>query len=75
MATYTTTCYGIEGDHKYTDRTTAAITRNRDPKKGQKCFRLVVAAENEVMGGEIWVNADTTVANAETIELTITTTV
>jgi len=74
MSDYTATCYGISGDHKYTDRTTAALTRNRDPKKGQKCVRVVVAAENEIMGGELWVNADTVLANADTLTLTVTTT-
>ena len=75
MSAFTADAYGIEGDHKYTDRTTAALTRNRDPKKGQKCYRLVIAAEDEVMGGEMWINGDTTVANGETIEITVTTTV
>jgi len=75
MSNYTATCYGISGDHKYTDRTTAALTRNRDPKKGQTCVRVVVAAEDEIMGGELWVNADTVLVNADTLTLTVTTTV
>ena len=74
MADYTATCYGISGDHKYTDRTTAALTRNIDPNKGQKCVRVTIAAENEIMGGEVWVNADTVLANADTLTLTVTTT-
>ncbi|OEU68397.1 MAG: hypothetical protein BBJ57_02205 [Desulfobacterales bacterium PC51MH44] len=74
MADYTATAYGIDGDNKYTDRTTAALTRNADPNKGQKCIRFAVAAENEIMGGEIWVNADTVVANADTFTITATTT-
>ena len=74
MADYTATCYGISGDNKYTDRTTAALTRNQDPNKGQKCVRFAVAAENEIMGGEIWVNGDTVCANADTFTITVTTT-
>ena len=75
MSAFTANCYGLEGDHKYTDRTTAALGRNKDPKKGQKCYRLVIAAENEMMGGEIWVNAGTTLANADTFTITLKTTV
>ena len=74
MSDYTATCYGISGDHKYTDRTTAALTRNRDPKKGQKCVRVAIAAGSQIMGGEVWVNADTVLANADTLTLTVTTT-
>ena len=74
MADYTATCYGISGDNKYTDRTTAALGKNRDPNKGQNCVRVVVAAENEIMGGEIWVNAGTVLANADTLTITVTTT-
>ena len=74
MADYTATGYGVDGDNKYTDRTTAALGKNRDPNKGQKCVRIAVAAENEIMGGEIWVNADTTLANADTLTITVTST-
>jgi hypothetical protein len=74
MTEYTATGYGIDGDNKYTDRTTAALTRNADPNKGQKCVRIAVAAENEIMGGEIWVNAGTVLANADTLKITVTTT-
>jgi hypothetical protein len=31
-----------------------------------------VAAENEIMGGEIYVNADTVLANADTLTITVT---
>ena len=74
MADYTATCYGIGGDNKYSNRTTDALGNNKDPKKGQNCVRVVVAAENEIMGGELWVNADTVLANADTLTLTVTTT-
>jgi hypothetical protein len=74
MTDYTATAYGVSGDNKYTDRTTAALTRNRNPKKGQKCVRFAIAAETEIMGGEIWVNADTTVAAADTFTITATAT-
>jgi hypothetical protein len=75
MSTFTANCYGIEGDHRDKDRTTAALGKNRDPKKGQKCSRLVIAAENEIMGGEIWINADTTLANSDSLNFTLLTTV
>jgi hypothetical protein len=75
MSEFTANCYGIEGDHKYTDRTTAALARNRDPKKGQKCYRLVIAADTEIMGGEIWINADETLANSDSLNFTLLTTV
>ena len=74
MSDYTATCYGISGSNKYTDRTTAALGKNRDPNKGQKCMRFTVAAENEIMGGEIWVNIGTVCANADTFTITVTTT-
>jgi hypothetical protein len=75
MATdYTATCYGVGGDNKFTDRTTAALTRNRDPKKGQKCVRFAIAAETEIMGGEIWVNADTAIIATDTFTITATAT-
>jgi len=74
MTEYTATCYGISGANKYTDRTTDALTRNADPNKGQKCVRVAIAAENEIMGGEVWVNADTVLLNADTLTLTVTTT-
>ena len=48
MSDYTATCYGISGDNKYTDRTTAALGKNKDPNKGQKCVRVGIAAENEI---------------------------
>lgn len=74
MADYTATAYGIARSNKGTDRTTAALGKNRDPNKGQKCMRFVIAAENEIMGGEIWVNEDTTVAAADTFTITATAT-
>lgn len=71
---YTATAYGVGGDNKYTDRTTAALGKNRDPNKGQKCVRFVIAAENEIMGGEIWVNEGTTIAASDTFTITATAT-
>jgi hypothetical protein len=75
MTDYSANAYGIDGDHKYTDRTTAALGKNRDPNKGQKCIRYVIAAGSEIMGGEVWVNADTAVANGEAFNITVNTTV
>ena len=75
MTDYSADAYGIDGDHKYTDRTTAALTRNKDPKKGQKVWRYVIKADSEIMGGEVWVNADTAVANGEAFNITVRTTV
>ena len=76
MSAFTANAYGIEGDHKYTDRTTAALARNKDPKKGQNCFRLVIAANGtEIQGGEIWINKGNTIANADTFTITLRTTV
>jgi hypothetical protein len=75
MTDYTANAYGIDGDHKYTDRTTAALGKNRDPNKGQKCVRFVIAADTQIMGGEIWVNADTVIANSDGLNITVLTTV
>jgi len=74
MSDYTATCYGIGRANMTSDRTTDALTRNADPNKGQKCVRVVIAAENEIMGGVVWVNEDTVLANADTLTLTVTTT-
>ena len=74
MADYTATCYGIGNSRKGGDKTTSAL---RAPlsgvNKGQKCMRFVVAAEDEIMGGEIFVNVDTVCANADTFTITVTT--
>ena len=76
MADYTATCYGIGRDRKASDDKTTAALRNPHSKinKGQKCTRVIVAPENEIMGGEIWVNEGTTLANADTLTITVTTT-
>ena len=74
MSDYTATCYGIGDGRKGGDHTTNAL---RNPlstmSKGQKCTRVVVAAEDEIMGGVIYVNADTTLANSDTLTITVTT--
>lgn len=73
MSDYTATCYGVGDSRKGGDHTTDAL---RNPlstmSKGQKCTRVVVAAENEIMGGVIYVNAGTTLANADTLTITVT---
>ena len=74
MPNYTATCYGVSGDNFYTDRTTDALGKNKDPNKGQKCVRVAIAAGSQIMGGEVWVNAGTVLANADTLTLTVTTT-
>jgi hypothetical protein len=73
MADYTSTCYGVGDSRKGGDKTTAALRAPLSAmSKGQKCTRVVVAAENEIMGGEIYVNADTVLANADTLTITVT---
>jgi len=86
MTDYTATAYGVGGANKYSDRTTDALGKNivgttdadsirgRDPNKGQRCMRFVIAAEDEIQGGEIWVNIDTTVSAGETFIITATAT-
>lgn len=74
MADYTATCYGIGDGRKGGFKTTNALRNELSTmSKGQKCVRVVVAAENEIMGGEIYVNADTVLANADTLTITVTT--
>lgn len=72
MADYTATVYGVADSRKGKNRSTNAIGENPDPNKGQKCMRFAVAAEDEIMGGEIWVNRDTVVAAEDTFTLTVT---
>ena len=72
MTDYTATVYGVADSRKGKNRSTNALGENADPNKGQKCMRFSVAAENEIMGGEIWVNEDTVVAAADTFTLTVT---
>jgi len=86
MTNYTSTAYGVDGDNKYSDRTTDALGKNRvgttdansikgsDPNKGQKCMRFVVSAESEIQYGVIWVNEDTTVSADDTFTITVTAT-
>jgi len=68
MATdYAATCYGLADSRKGKNRSTNAIGENPDPNKGQKCTRLVIAANaSGIMGGEIWVN-DATIVDAPLI--------
>ncbi len=76
MTEYTSTCYGIGRDRKASDDKTTAALRNPFSKvnKGQKCMRVIIAAGSQIMGGEIWVNEGTVLANADTLKLTVTTT-
>lgn len=74
MTNYTATCYGVSGDNKYTQRGTSALGKTPDPNKGQTCVRVAIAAGSQIMGGEVWVNAGTVLANADTLTLTVTTT-
>lgn len=73
MADYTSTAYGVGGSRKGGDKTTTAL---REPmtqvNKGQKSVRFVVAAEDEIAGGVIYVNADTAVAATDTFTITVT---
>ena len=77
MTDYTATVYGIGDSRKYTDKTTtntdlSPILRAADPNKGQISKRFIIAAGSEIMGGEIWVNGDTTLAAADTLTFTVT---
>ena len=74
MADYTATCYGIADGRKGSNKTTNALRNELSTmSKGQKTMRMVVAAENEIMGGVIFVNKDTVLANADTLTITVTT--
>jgi hypothetical protein len=74
MADYTATCYGIGDSRKGGFKTTSALVAELgNVSKGQQCMRFVVAPENEIMGGVIYVNKDTTCANADTFTITVTT--
>lgn len=72
MADYNTNAYGIGDSRKAAkDNTTTALRNPIDNvNKGQKCMRFVIAAGAEIMGGEIWVNKDTTIANNDTFTIT-----
>ena len=73
MTQYTGTCYGSEGSRKGGDRTTTALRNPIDNvNKGQKSMRFVVAVGSEIMGGEIWVNEDTTIVDTDTFLITVT---
>jgi hypothetical protein len=81
MTDYTANCYGIGRDRKASDDKTTAALRNPFSKvnKGQKCTRLIIAAGdltgvNKILGGELWVHEGTTLANADTLTITVTTT-
>ena len=73
MAEYTATCYGVGDSRKGGDKTTAAL-RNPDANvsKGQQSMRFVIAVGSEIMGGEIFVNKDTTIAANDTFTFTVT---
>lgn len=73
MSDYTATAYGEAGSRKGGDKTTTALRAPMtNVNKGQKSVRFVVAPENEITGGVIYVNADTTVAAADTFTITVT---
>jgi hypothetical protein len=73
MTDYTSTAYGVGDSRKGSDKSTAAL-RNPLTKmsKGQQTMRFVVSAEDEIMGGEIYVNKGTTVAANDTFTITVT---
>ena len=74
MSDYTATCYGIADGQKGSNKTTNALRNELSTmSKGQQTMRMVVAAENEIMGGVIYVNKDTVLANADTLTITVTT--
>ena len=72
MSDYTANAYGVGNSRKGGDKTTTAL---RNPlsgmSKGQKVMRFVIAEGSEIMGGEIFVNVDTTIAAADTLTITI----
>jgi hypothetical protein len=75
MSDYNANAYGI-GDSRKTakDNTTSALKNPLDNvNKGQQCMRFQIAAGVEIMGGEIWVNKDTTIANNDTLTVTVLT--
>ena len=73
MADYTATAYGLADGLKGSFKTTDALKNELSTmSKGQKCTRIVVAAGSEIMGGEIYVNSDTTLAAADTLTITVT---
>lgn len=72
MADYTANAYGVGDSRKGGDKTTTAL---RNPlstmSKGQKTMRFVIAAGSEIMGGEIYVNKDTTISASDTLTITV----
>ena len=82
MATdYTSTVYGLGksrmgGDKTTTNTDLSPILRNSPniANKGQKCVRYIIAAgtAGQIMGGEIWVNADLALIATDTFTLTVT---
>jgi len=72
MADYTANAYGVATSRKGGDKTTTAL---RNPlsamSKGRKVMRFVVAEGSEIMGGEIYVNTDTTIAASDTLTITV----
>ena len=80
MATdYTSTVYGLgksrmSGDKTTTNTDLTPILRLADHDKGQKCVRYIIAAgtTGQIMGGEVWVNADLALIATDTFTLTVT---
>jgi hypothetical protein len=76
MADYTANAYGIGQSRKDGKSNTSAgvrVEKSTLPGKGKKCMRFVIAEGSEIMGGEIWVNEGTVIANADTFTITATT--
>jgi hypothetical protein len=74
MSDYTATCYGIGDSRKGGFKTSSALKNELSTmSKGQKTMRFVIAAGSQIMGGEIYVNKDTVLANGDTLTLTVTT--
>ena len=78
MATdYTATVYGLGGSRKFADKTTtntdlSPILRATVPNKGRKNVRYQIAANSDIVAGEIWVNADLALIATDTFTLTVT---
>ena len=73
MSNYTANAYGVGHSRKSAaDKTTSALRNPKDNvNKGQKSMRFNIAAGSQIMGGEIWVNEDTTIAADDTFTITV----
>ena len=73
MSQYTANAYGVGDSRKGgKDNTTTALKNPLDNvNKGQNSMRFQVAVGSQIMGGEIWVNEDTTIAAADTFLITV----